>query len=251
MSVYNTGTITLVSGITTVSGYGTIWLEEISMGNLIMKRGASVAWTIAGVLSDTQLSLNTTYPGPTESGLVYDIIRDFTANANLPKPYGADRSDWPVIWADDLDKMDAWSLGWNQTPFTCTYASSTSFTCPTDKTALFTAGTRLKIVHGGGTTYHNIKSSSYSSTTTVIVDGTITTPISSVYHSTLINGASGSNPTRFMGSNIGINHTNPQSIVAVSGLYVCANNAAAVASGLVVGDLYRTGGDPDSISIVH
>lgn len=30
-----------------------------------------------------------------------------------------------------------------------------------------------------------------------------------------------------------------------------ANNAAAIAGGLVAGDLYRTGGDPDVVCIVH
>jgi hypothetical protein len=30
-----------------------------------------------------------------------------------------------------------------------------------------------------------------------------------------------------------------------------ANNAAALAGGLVAGDLYRTGGDPDTVCIVH
>lgn len=30
-----------------------------------------------------------------------------------------------------------------------------------------------------------------------------------------------------------------------------ANNAAAIAGGLIAGDLYRTGGDPDSVCIVH
>lgn len=30
-----------------------------------------------------------------------------------------------------------------------------------------------------------------------------------------------------------------------------ANNAAAVVGGLVVGSLYRTGGDPDAICVVH
>ena len=200
MSVYNTGTTTWASGLTTISGYGTTWYNNVSAGDLIMKRGDSVAYTVAGVVNDTQLNLNTTYPGPTVSGIIVDIIRDFTANANLPKPMGSDRSDWPVIWADDLDKMDNWSLGWNLTPFTCTYASSTSFTCPTDKTALFTAGTRLKIVHGGGTTYHNIISSAYTSVTTVTVDGTITTPISKVYHSTSVAGISGSDEAVAMSS---------------------------------------------------
>jgi len=30
-----------------------------------------------------------------------------------------------------------------------------------------------------------------------------------------------------------------------------ANNAAAVAGGLAVGDFYRTGGDPDLVAVVH
>jgi len=36
-----------------------------------------------------------------------------------------------------------------------------------------------------------------------------------------------------------------------SGLPIFANNAAAVAGGLAVGDLYRTNGDPDLIAVVH
>jgi hypothetical protein len=34
-------------------------------------------------------------------------------------------------------------------------------------------------------------------------------------------------------------------------LSVYANNAAAIAGGLVVGDFYRTGSDPDAVSVVH
>ena len=30
-----------------------------------------------------------------------------------------------------------------------------------------------------------------------------------------------------------------------------ANNAAAIAGGLVAGDFYRTGGDPDTVCVVH
>lgn len=39
--------------------------------------------------------------------------------------------------------------------------------------------------------------------------------------------------------------------VSLLGLSVYANNAAAIAGGLAVGDLYRTGGDPDLVCIVH
>ena len=39
--------------------------------------------------------------------------------------------------------------------------------------------------------------------------------------------------------------------VSIYGLPVYANNAAAVAGGLAVGDLYRAGGDPDAVCVVH
>ena len=44
---------------------------------------------------------------------------------------------------------------------------------------------------------------------------------------------------------------NGQPSLALAGLSAYANNAAAIAGGLVSGDIYRTGGDPDSICIVH
>lgn len=34
-------------------------------------------------------------------------------------------------------------------------------------------------------------------------------------------------------------------------LPVYANNAAAIAGGLVAGEFYRTGGDPDTVCVVH
>lgn len=41
------------------------------------------------------------------------------------------------------------------------------------------------------------------------------------------------------------------STLNLTGLDVYADNAAAVLGGLVVGDLYRTGADPDVVVIVH
>lgn len=36
-----------------------------------------------------------------------------------------------------------------------------------------------------------------------------------------------------------------------SSLPAYANNAAAIAGGLSAGDFYRTGGDPDTVCVVH
>ncbi|MFH1504677.1 MAG: hypothetical protein ABIH08_04760, partial [Candidatus Omnitrophota bacterium] len=51
--------------------------------------------------------------------------------------------------------------------------------------------------------------------------------------------------------NVGIGTTTPNSKLAVVGLSIYANNAAAIAGGLAVGDFYRTGGDPDLVCVVH
>jgi len=51
--------------------------------------------------------------------------------------------------------------------------------------------------------------------------------------------------------NVGIGTTTPNSKLAVSGLPVYANNAAAIGGGLAAGDFYRTGADPDTVCVVH
>jgi hypothetical protein len=50
---------------------------------------------------------------------------------------------------------------------------------------------------------------------------------------------------------VGIGTANPTSPLQVIGLPEYPNNAAAVAGGLTPGALYRTGGDPDLVCVVH
>jgi hypothetical protein len=40
-------------------------------------------------------------------------------------------------------------------------------------------------------------------------------------------------------------------LISNPNLPVYANNAAAITGGLVAGDFYRTGGDPDTVCVVH
>ena len=53
------------------------------------------------------------------------------------------------------------------------------------------------------------------------------------------------------GGNVGVGTTTPGSKLAVVGLPVYADNAAAITGGLLVGDFYRTGADPDPVCVVH
>ena len=45
-------------------------------------------------------------------------------------------------------------------------------------------------------------------------------------------------------------HVHPQN-TKITGLLVFVNNAAAIAGGLAVGNLYRSGADPDAVFVVH
>jgi hypothetical protein len=199
MGVYNTGVIYTQSGSTIVSGYGTSWNSNINVSDIFIKRGGSAPFKIASVDSDTQIQLTSAYPGPTESGLYYDIFQDFTPNAGLAKVYGSDRTDWAVILGDDLDKLDYIALGWNLIPFTCTFVSASGFTASSDKTSLFIPDTRMKIVHGGGTSYYSISSATYNSgtnkTTITMTSGGIQTPIAQVYQSIVTMGSTGCFPS--------------------------------------------------------
>jgi len=53
------------------------------------------------------------------------------------------------------------------------------------------------------------------------------------------------------GGKVGIGTATPHSKLAVAGLSVYANNAAAITGGLSAGDFYRTGSDPDMVAVVH
>ena len=90
-----------------------------------------------------------------------------------------------------------------------------------DGTAFIRTGSYLKFVTDG-----------------VVAAGSIPTAIS------ITTGSSGLGTER-------LRITSGGNIVLSSGLPVYANNAAAIAGGLAVGSLYRTGADPDPVCIVH
>lgn len=98
-------------------------------------------------------------------------------------------SDPPAspIWSEDNVQgindatlvLDEWISG--PAP---TYVSSTSFTVVGDQTSVLTVGRRVKIVDSGGTKYGTIKTSAYTSLTTITLDSqdsdALATPLSTL-----------------------------------------------------------------------
>jgi hypothetical protein len=69
---YSTGTITVTNGSTTITGVGTAWLANADAGMFITDTTTS-RQVIASIVSDTQMTLATPWPGTTHSGSAYTL----------------------------------------------------------------------------------------------------------------------------------------------------------------------------------
>ena len=93
MSQYQTGTATFFSGEQRVSGEGTAWLANASVGDLVKRRGENAFYTVGAVTTDTTMDLTANYVGGSVSGELYTICRDFTDNYDAPEIWPGDK-DW-------------------------------------------------------------------------------------------------------------------------------------------------------------
>src|SRR5690348_725112 len=77
--------------------------------------------------------------------------------------------------------------------------------------------------------------------------GTVSAPVGTLF--VRLDGRAGT--TLYVKEAGGSTNAGWSPLVSPAGLGVYANNAAAVAAGLTVGRLYRTGTDPDLVCVVH
>ncbi|ATW57970.1 particle-associated lyase [Pseudomonas phage nickie] len=75
MAWYNDGTITVTNGSKIVTGVDTQFLSNIRNGAILMI-GPKLR-VINDIISDTELQLEVEYDGPTQTGIVYEIIRNW------------------------------------------------------------------------------------------------------------------------------------------------------------------------------
>jgi hypothetical protein len=82
---YKTGLASVTNGSAVVTGSGTAWLANVSVGDGFVIAGVPVPYTVAAVGTDTQITLSAPWAGATASGSVYAVFRDFTALNNIPE----------------------------------------------------------------------------------------------------------------------------------------------------------------------
>lgn len=78
MPQYRTGTVSVSNGSPSVLGTGTAWLTNIESGDWFMADGDGLTYTVAVIVSDTEMTLTGAYQGLSRSGANYWVTRDFT-----------------------------------------------------------------------------------------------------------------------------------------------------------------------------
>ena len=72
MSQYSTGLVSTTNGSSVITGTSTAWLTSgIDASDFFIAAGDTVAYTIASIDSDTQITLTANYAGSTQSGITY------------------------------------------------------------------------------------------------------------------------------------------------------------------------------------
>ena len=183
---------------------------------------AGVNFSIAGNINLPGLASLTLQYGQSTSFMYNDITSKWDLIATSGDSFNTCTLTGGCVLANGTSATTQ-SPGNNSTNIATTaYVASPGAIAPTNVTA--------PVVYGGS-----------AAGSTLTLDGTSNGSPSSAY--VLIN-PSGQ-------GNVGIGTTTPHSKLAVVGLPVYANNAAAIAGGLAVGDFYRDGSNPDHVCVVH
>jgi len=101
---YVTGTVT-VDDTADVVGSGTLWRNNVSVGNFFKIVGDSTFYEIGSVTDDEHFALTAAYTGTPGAGKSYIVIREYTENYKLKEIHKGDL-DWHVAYNDAIKKID-------------------------------------------------------------------------------------------------------------------------------------------------
>lgn len=142
MSQYKTGTVTVTNASATVTGSGTLWTANVTVGSLFTIIGSSVPYVVGAVASNTSLTLTALYAGGTLAAQNYSITTSYTPLHGIPYMERSDIETQTIFKrAMILIENLIASLTQIQPPLLTTGGTSTAYTLTPDPViGAYTAG---------------------------------------------------------------------------------------------------------------
>jgi len=93
---YKTGSVAVTNGSPIVTGTNTVWSGLSTPLYFKIDTDGAPVYEVSSIDSDTQITLSANYTGATQSGLLYQLVQDFSTNYSFPLPSqgDADAADW-------------------------------------------------------------------------------------------------------------------------------------------------------------
>jgi len=133
MGQHKTGTVNVTNGSSTITGNGTLWLANISIGDVFKIQSENATYKVEAIVSNTEITLTANYAGTTASYTNYQIVVDFTPNFHLTEIHVGDK-DWPYHLTQtirEIDRILYWLYDRLQSSATTTTTTSSSTTTTT------------------------------------------------------------------------------------------------------------------------
>jgi hypothetical protein len=105
MAQYKTGSVTVENGSNVITGNGTVWLTNATVGDWFKVDDRSAIYQIAVINSNTEIELTVNYAEADGSGLSYCIVRDFAPIYDTPLIFKGD-IDWPDIYRRAINNLE-------------------------------------------------------------------------------------------------------------------------------------------------
>jgi len=102
---YKTGTVAVTNGSPTVTGTGTTWLGNVSVGSVFVAAAEGVPYIVAAVPGNGTITLASNYGGTTRSGIAYSLTTSYTPNQKIPYMEQGD-IDTATIWKRAAIQID-------------------------------------------------------------------------------------------------------------------------------------------------
>ena len=102
---YTAGSVT-VDDTANVVGSGTLWRNNVAVGNFFKIVGDSDFYEVGSVTDDEHFTLTAAYAGTPGAGKSYQVLRDYTENYGL-KEIHRGQLDWQIGYNSNLKAIDA------------------------------------------------------------------------------------------------------------------------------------------------